>query len=658
MKLLLDWLDDRTGYREIAKDALYENIPGGSRWRYVWGSTLVFAFVTQMITGTFLWMSYSPSSRTAWESVYYIQYEMQGGWLLRGIHHYMAQMMVVLLVIHLLQVVIDGAYRAPREINFWMGLVLMQIVFGLGLTGYLLPWDQKGYWATAVATNLMGIVPFVGEHLQKVVVGGSEYGHHTLTRFFALHAGVLPGALIGFLALHIALFRKHGITVRDSRSPAAYFWPDQVLKDAVACLAVLAVVLLLCTKGFFTAHEEGLSPGDYMGAHLSAPADPSEAFSAARPEWYFLFLFEGLKYFNEETLGPTFGNEFMGAIVAPGVAMGFLFLMPILGRWKLGHGFNVAMLIAMIFGAGLLTARALQTDHYSQLYGEAASESADEDAQSLHAKRLRDSRDFLAAKEKAEHDAHRLRDVIRHRGGIPTGGALSLMLTDSELQGPRLFASNCASCHAHTDAEGVGILGPAEGDAAPNLYGFASREWLAGVLDPEKFASREYFGATMHGEDMMQGYLTEHVAYLSDEGTQQLKQLIVALSAEAQLPSQAEGDATAASDGTLDAGRELMSTPLAATDDAEGEYSCTDCHKFHDAGDLGSAPDLTGYGGEAWLVEFISNADHERFYAGGNDRMPLFAEDPETPETNLLSEQQIRMIARWLRGDDRDLNTE
>ena len=191
MKLLLDWLDDRTGYREIARDALYESIPGGSRWRYVWGSTLVFAFVTQMITGIFLWMCYSPSSRTAWESVYYIQYEMQGGWLLRGIHHYMAQMMVVLLVIHLLQVVIDGAYRAPREINFWMGLVLMQIVFGLGLTGYLLPWDQKGYWATAVATNLMGIVPFVGEGLQKVVVGGSEYGHHTLTRFFALHAGGL-----------------------------------------------------------------------------------------------------------------------------------------------------------------------------------------------------------------------------------------------------------------------------------------------------------------------------------------------------------------------------------------------------------------------------------------------------------------------------------
>lgn len=664
MRFLTDWLDDRTGYREITRDALYERIPGGAKWRYVWGSTLVFAFVTQAITGIFLWMSYSPSSRTAWESVYYIQYEMQGGWLLRGIHHYMAQMMVVLLVIHLLQVVIDGAYRAPREINFWMGLILMMIVFGLGLTGYLLPWDQKGYWATAVATNLAGIVPVFGESIQKIVVGGSEYGHHTLTRFFALHAGVLPGALIGFLALHIGLFRKHGIKTHDPDAPAAYFWPDQVLKDAVACLAVLAVVLLLCTKGFFTPHaslenrvaaNETLAPGDYLGAHLSAPADPSEAFSAARPEWYFLFLFEGLKYFNEENLGPTFGNEFFGAIVAPGVVMGFLFMMPLIGRWKLGHGFNVAMLIAMIFGAGLLTAKALQTDYYSQLYEQSLPESADEETRALHEKRIQDSRNFLTAKKQASDDAHRLREIIKHRGGIPIEGAISLMQTDSELQGPRLFSANCASCHAHVDAEGNGIAGPTEGDAAPNLYGFASREWITGVLDPERFASREYFGATAHGEDMMQGYLTEHIAYLSDEGKQQLVKLVAALSAEAKLVSQQQLDATAAGDGTLDEGRELMATSLAATEDAESEYACTDCHKFGDEGDLGNAPDLTGYGSEEWLVELIANPEHERFYESSNDRMPAFHADPDAPDSNLLTIEQIRMIARWLRGDDRYL---
>ena len=204
-------------YRGLVRAALYEPIPGGARWRYVWGSTLVMAFATQVITGMFLWMAYSPSTQTAWESVFYIQHEMWGGWLLRGIHHFMAQAMVVLLALHLLQVVWDGAYRAPRELNFVIGLVLMLIVLGLALTGYLLPWDQKGYWATTVATNLASQAPVVGPDLRKLAIGGSDYGHHTLTRFFALHAGVLPGLLVVFLAMHVALFRRHGLHAREPR---------------------------------------------------------------------------------------------------------------------------------------------------------------------------------------------------------------------------------------------------------------------------------------------------------------------------------------------------------------------------------------------------------------------------------------------------------
>jgi len=662
MRFLLDWIDDRTGYREIAQDTLYERIPGGAKWRYVWGSTLVFAFVTQMITGIFLWMCYSPSSRTAWESVYYIQYEMTGGWLLRGIHHYMAQMMVVLMVFHVLQVVVSGAYRAPREFNFWIGLILMMIVFALGLTGYLLPWDQKGYWATAVATNIAGIVPLIGPSLQKIVVGGSAYGHHTLTRFFALHAGVLPGALMLFLVLHIALFRKHGITTpEDSDEPDAYFWPDQVLKDAVACLAVLAVVLLLCTKGFFApnasldirqARSTELSPGDYLGAHLTAPADPSEAYSAARPEWYFLFLFEGLKYFNEDTMGPVFGNEVFGAVVAPGLVMGFLFLMPILGNWKLGHGFNVAMIIALVIGVVLLTARALQTDHYSQLYASTVlPDSADEETVKLHEKRMQDSAKYLVAKKQAAADAHRLREVIKHRGGIPIEGAITLMRDDTELAGPRLFSTNCASCHAY----GEDIPGPADGPGAPNLYGFASRGWIAGVLDPDKFASRDYFGGTEHAEDMMGDYLPGHIAHLTNEGKTQLVKLVAALSAEAKLPSQKELDAKWEANGILEEGRALMTETLDASDEAEG-YSCIDCHKFGDEGDLGSAPDLTGYGTEEWLVSIISNPEHERFYESNNDRMPAFhAVEGQSP-SNRLTSKEVRMIARWLRGDDKDLS--
>ena len=226
IRSFLAWLDDRTGCNELIREALYERVPGGARWRYVWGSTLVFTFALQMITGIFLWTAYSPSAQSAWESVYYIQEVMFLGNIVRGMHHFAAQAMTVLLAVHLIQVIIDGAYKAPREINFWLGLILMKIVLALGLTGYLLPWDQKGYYATQVTTNIMGATPVVGEYVQQIAQGGKEYGHHTLTRFFAMHAGILPGMLIAFLGLHIYVFRRHGIKVHDpEHAPDTTFWP-------------------------------------------------------------------------------------------------------------------------------------------------------------------------------------------------------------------------------------------------------------------------------------------------------------------------------------------------------------------------------------------------------------------------------------------------
>ncbi len=267
--------------------------------------------------------------------------------------------MVVLLVLHLMQVVIDGAYRAPREINFWLGLVLMQIVLGLSLTGYLLPWDQKGFWATRVATNLMGLVPVVGERLQQLVVGGPTYGHATLTRFFALHAGVLPALLVAFLVLHVYLFRRHGLCSKQpAAGPDCDFWPDQVLKDAVACLAVLCVVLgLVVLPAVLQPTGETHAGPVTLGAELGAPADQADQYSAARPEWYFLFLFQMLKYFPGS-------SELVGAIVVPGLVMLVLAAMPIVGRWQLGHRFNVGFLLALMLGVVLLTARAWWDDRY------------------------------------------------------------------------------------------------------------------------------------------------------------------------------------------------------------------------------------------------------------------------------------------------------
>ena len=507
-----DFLDDRTGYRALVHEALYERVPGGARWRYVWGSTLVFAFMTQLITGLFLWASYSASAQTAWESVYYIQHEMAGGWLLRGIHHFMAQAMVVLLALHLLQVVIDGAYRAPREVNFWLGLVLMLLVLGMALTGYLLPWDQKGYWATIVATNLAGIVPFAGPSLQQLVIGGSEYGHHTLTRFFALHAGFLPGALILMLVVHLSLFRKHGLHAKQPiTKPDAMFWPDQVLKDAVAMLAVMAVVLGVILMPALRAMlaGEAVVPGE-LGAELGAPADPSLPYAAARPEWYFLFLFQFLKVF--EGWGAT--GEFFGAIVVPGLIMTVMFLMPILGNWRLGHRFNVAFTLAVLAGVGLLTSLALNEDYYALWVDKASLAEAEKlhdqtggDPEKLAAaldndtakvaamtnqwkklERVRHSQAFLEASRQAKADAARAIELAGRPEKIPPAGMLELVRHDPKSQGPRLFAQHCASCHAHVDPLTVDAEAVIAKSSAANLYAFGSASWMQGLLDPAQVA--------------------------------------------------------------------------------------------------------------------------------------------------------------------------
>ena len=626
MKALLNWLDHRTGYRAIVHGALYEHVPGGARWRYVWGSTLAFAFVAQAVTGIFLWMFYSPNAQGAWESVFYLQHEVQGGWLLRGMHHYMAQAMVVLLVLHLMQVVIDGAYRAPREVNFWIGLVLMQIVLGLSLTGYLLPWDQKGYWATQVATKLLALVPYAGQHLERLVVGGAQYGHLTLTRFFALHAGLLPGLLVFFLVLHLYLFRRHGLHARRPlRGPDGVFWPDQVLRDAVACLAVLAVVLLLVVAPAARGIPEGAAPGDYLGAHLGAPADPSQPYSAARPEWYFLFLFQMLKYFPGEA-------EVIGAIAVPGGVLLVLFLMPLVGRWRLGHGFNVGFLAIVGVATLFLTGMALRDDYNGQ-----------SDASKL----------FIEAQHAAHVDAQRARDLARSPSRIPPEGAVVLLRRDPKTQGPLLFDRWCASCHAFTPSDECAADGPEafatprlwpelqelEGSTAPNLYGFASRAWIERLLSAVQIAGPQYFQNTEHSAGDMVTFVQDTLGELDEEEQAQLRLAVMALSAQAALPYQALDD-------ERDAGQVAQ-----GLDDIVNLWGCTDCHRLGDAGDLGLAPDLTGYGSREWLIGMISNPAHERFYGDNNDRMPAFAESDDEPDSNRLSPDALGQLADWLRGD-------
>jgi len=166
-----DWLDSRTSYRALLHHALDEPVPGGARWAYIFGSVLIGCITLQAITGWALMAYYAPSATTAWASVEHITYGVSGGWLVRGMHHFGAQAMVVCLVLHLAQVAIYGAYKAPREVNWWFGLGLLGVTLGFSLTGYLLPWDQKGYWATRVATSIAGTIPIVGKSIQQLAQG-------------------------------------------------------------------------------------------------------------------------------------------------------------------------------------------------------------------------------------------------------------------------------------------------------------------------------------------------------------------------------------------------------------------------------------------------------------------------------------------------------
>ncbi len=630
MIALINWLETRTGFKALIHEAFNERVPGGARWRYVWGSTLVFTFTLQVITGFMLWAAYSPSTRTAWESVYYIQHEMFLGNIIRGLHHYAAQGMVVLMAIHLIQVIIDGAYKAPREMNFWLGIVLMMIVLGLSLTGYLLPWDQKGYYATQVTTNILSATPGVGREVQILAQGGSDYGHLTLTRFFAMHAGILPTLLVGFLALHIYVFRRHGLTVHDpNRAPETTFWPDQVLKDSVACLAVLAVVLLLAI---------------FRGAEMSAPADPSVKFDAARPEWYFLFLFRFLKFHAVDALGVTFG-----AIIVPGIIMGIIAMMPITAKvfGGFGHQLNRAFIWALSLGVVVLTVMAFYEDA--------------------------NNKDHQAALTEAHRDGQRAIELASGPDKIPVEGAVSLLRKDPFTQGPRLFEQNCSGCHRYNGHDGRGSLvteaGKTELDppvtgspTAADLGSFGSREWMTAIvmdysnhfawmknskwfLDAQaKSAAGETVDYINPDSSEMADWTSGNLESLkSAENADNVKALVEFLAAEA-------GHVGTTYDSALvEKGRELA---------IKGEWagalngtSCASCHDTigqdfpsnPDDSTAGSYPTLAKYGSAAWLKDFIRHPDAARHYGAKNQMVSY------SPEK--LSEENLDLLVRWLTHD-------
>jgi ubiquinol-cytochrome c reductase cytochrome b subunit len=306
MDRITKWIDERIDLLGIRQTLLDRKMPGGLTWWHTLGSATLAVFMVQAVTGTILAMYYAPSPDHAYDSIRYLEHSVASGAVLRGIHHWGASAMVVLVVAHAIRVFTMGAYKYPREINWLLGVALLGIVLGFGFTGYLLPWDQKAYWATQVGTNIAGTTPIVGAILVKLLRGGTQLGVATLSRFYALHVLLLPALLAGIALLHLTLVVRQGIAPRTgvleknappktnnpeyhhyyrehyaaSKGAGVRFWPDIVVKDAIIAMVIVILIFLFAA---------------FVGAGLELPADPSDSSYVPRPEWYFLPFFQLLK---------------------------------------------------------------------------------------------------------------------------------------------------------------------------------------------------------------------------------------------------------------------------------------------------------------------------------------------------------------------------
>lgn len=211
-----NWLDERIGWRKIWDAVFLRKIPKVN-WFYTLGSATLFVALMQGITGILLTIYYVPTPDHAYDSVLFITNQVPGGWFIRGIHHWGASAMVLLTVLHMVRVILYGAYKFPREVTWFTGVGLLLVVMAFGFTGYLLPWDQKAFWATTVGTRIAGVAPLIGEPILRIMRGGEELSAVTLARFFGTHVWVLPSILLLLLGSHLYLIIRLGISAVPQR---------------------------------------------------------------------------------------------------------------------------------------------------------------------------------------------------------------------------------------------------------------------------------------------------------------------------------------------------------------------------------------------------------------------------------------------------------
>jgi len=311
------WLEERIDLGAI-KHLLHKKVVPVHRhsiWYYFGGMTL-FLFVIQVVTGILLTLYYRPSAEEAYQSVQFIMTEVQFGWLIRSIHSWSANLMVATMMIHLFSVYLTQAYRKPRELTWVSGMLLFGVVVFFGFSGYLLPWNVLSYFATKVGTDVAGQVPVIGHFLVRLLRAGDDVTGATLSRFYGIHIAILPALTTVILGLHLFLVQKQGMSVPPDVERASAgqpvktmpFVPNFLLRDLFGWFAALGVLAALAA----------IYPWE-----LGQKADPfAPAPAGIRPEWYFIYMFQTLKYIPAK-VGP-FDGEVLGVL---GFGLGGLFLL-------------------------------------------------------------------------------------------------------------------------------------------------------------------------------------------------------------------------------------------------------------------------------------------------------------------------------------------
>ncbi|HUI29664.1 MAG TPA: cytochrome bc complex cytochrome b subunit [Candidatus Acidoferrales bacterium] len=304
------WLNERYNLSILQHFSREKKVPSfkGSFW-YYFGGVSLFLFIVQVITGILLLMYYQPGAQTAYESVRFIVTKVQFGWLIRSIHSWSANLMILSIFIHMFSVYFTKAFRAPRELTWYTGFLLLALSLAFGFSGYLLPWNTLSFFATKVGTEIVGVAPIIGEPMMELLRNGSDVTTATLTRFFGLHVAVFPAIFAIVLGVHLLFIQVQGISEPeswkahpDSKKKYIPFFPNFVLRDVLLWLIVLNVLAILAV---------------YFPWEIGNKADPfAPAPLGIRPEWYFLFMFQSLKFFPGKILaldGEVVGITLFGA---------------------------------------------------------------------------------------------------------------------------------------------------------------------------------------------------------------------------------------------------------------------------------------------------------------------------------------------------------